>query len=70
MTSILTISDLRKKTPADLDALTVQLQEQLRALQFEVRTSQLKKVHQVKVLRRSIAKVLTVKSELTRTKQK
>jgi len=70
MTNILTITDLRKKTPADLDALTVQLQEQLRALQFEVRTSQLKKVHQVKVLRRSIAKVLTVKSELTRTTQK
>lgn len=66
MTNILTVSDLRKKTPAQLEALKVQLQEQLRAAQFEVRTGQLKKVHEVQRLRRSVAKVMTIKNQQIR----
>lgn len=60
MTSVLTIADLRKKKPSELGKLSAQLREQLRAKQFEAKTGQLKKMHEIKALRRSIAKVETV----------
>lgn len=69
MANVLTISDLRKKTPGELGKLVGQLQDQLRSKQFESRSGQLKKVHEVKVLRRSIAKVMTVQAEHARTAQ-
>lgn len=66
MANVLTISDLRKKKPSELGKLSAQLREQLRAKQFEAKTGQLKKMHEVKVLRRSVAKVETVIAQAAR----
>ncbi|MFH0830861.1 MAG: 50S ribosomal protein L29 [Parcubacteria group bacterium] len=65
MANVLTVKDLRKKNPGELGKLAVQLREQLRAKQFEVRSGQLKKMHEMQLLRRSIAKVMTVQAENT-----
>ncbi len=64
MANVMTVKDLRKKTPSDLGKLHVQLEDQLRAKQFEARSGQLKKMHEIKALRRSIAKVQTILAEL------
>jgi|GEM_PF-6301522 len=66
MANVLTVTDLRKKTSSDLGKLHLQLQDQLRAKQFEARSGQLKKMHEIKALRRSIAKVMTVLAEQKR----
>lgn len=63
MSNIITVSDLRKKAPRELVKMQQQLQEQLREKQFEVRSAQLQKVHLIKQLKQSIAKVSTVLRE-------
>jgi ribosomal protein L29 len=66
MANVMTVADLRKRNPSDLGKLLLQMQEQLRAKQFEARSGQLKKMHEIKVLRRSIAKVQTVWAQLNK----
>ncbi|MFO0704478.1 MAG: 50S ribosomal protein L29 [Candidatus Andersenbacteria bacterium] len=63
MANILTVADLRKRSASDLTKLLSQMHEQLRAKQFEARSGQLKKMHEIKSLRRSIAKVQTILGE-------
>jgi ribosomal protein L29 len=67
MANVLTVNELRKKTPAQRATLLRELQTQLRDLSISQRSGTLRKVHQVKVVRRSIAKVLTVEREAAKT---
>lgn len=64
MTStITTVKDLRRKSPAELQKVLEQLHEQMREMQFELRIGHVKKVHGARQLRKSIAKVLTIQNE-------
>lgn len=54
------ISDLRKKTLADLHKLLSQKQEELRGLRFKKVGGELKNVSQLGETRRTIARILTL----------
>lgn len=65
MSKVVTVAELRRKSPADRQALVAQLRRQLREARFEQRGGSLKKVRSIRVLRHSIAKVLTVQAATT-----
>jgi len=60
MPKVVTVAELRRKSPADRQSLVAQLRRQLREARFEQRGGSLKKVRTIRELRRSIAKVLTI----------
>ena len=62
MSKIITISELRRKSAAERTALVGRLRGQLREALFARQDGSLRKVRTIRVLRRSIAKVLTIKS--------
>ncbi|KAA0205986.1 50S ribosomal protein L29 [Candidatus Uhrbacteria bacterium] len=53
--------ELRSKTPAELSRLADELRAQLRDVRFKVATRQHGKVHDMKRLRRDLARVETVR---------
>jgi len=57
------INELREKKTAELDRLLVELREQLHGLRFKDAGKQLKGVRDIRVVRKDIARVLTVKKE-------
>lgn len=63
MANLLTLAQLRAKTPAQRTTFLRELKTQLRELRVAQRAGSLRKVHQVARVRRSIAKVLTIQSE-------
>lgn len=63
MSSVVTVRDLRRKTPRELQKILTQLRDQMRELSFELRIGHVKKVHGARQLRKSIAKVLTIQHE-------
>jgi len=64
------IADLRKKKVTELDQLLVSFRNQLRETRFDVQANQLSKVHRVNELKKSIAKVMTIKHERALKNQK
>ncbi|MFO0702878.1 MAG: 50S ribosomal protein L29 [Candidatus Andersenbacteria bacterium] len=61
MPKVLSLSDIRRKSPQERTSLVVQLRHQLREARFEQHAGSLTKVRTIRELRRSIAKVLTIK---------
>jgi ribosomal protein L29 len=64
MANAITVKELRRKSPQELAKMSQDLREQLRVLRFEIRAGQQRKVHQASLVRRSIAKVLTISNEM------
>jgi large subunit ribosomal protein L29 len=64
MANEITVKELRRKSPQELEKMSQDLREQMRVLRFEIRAGQQRKVHQVEQMRRSIAKVLTISNEM------
>lgn len=54
------ISELRKKTEAELKTLLGESQEQLRAARFDIQLKQLKNVREIRKIRKLIARILTI----------
>jgi ribosomal protein L29 len=64
MANEITVKELRRKSPQELEKMSQSLREQMRVLRFEIRAGQQRKVHQAELIRRSIAKVLTISNEM------
>lgn len=54
------IKELKNKPIAELKNLLLEKQESLRVMRFKVAQRQLKKVHEIKVVKRDIAQILTL----------
>ena len=52
--------DLEKKKTSDLEKLLTEKRHELHELQFKVQADELKNIRALRVLRREIAKILTV----------
>ena len=63
MPKVVTVAELRRKTHEQRTALVAQLRQQLREQRFEQRGGSLRTVRTIRVLRRSIAKVLTIDNQ-------
>ncbi len=64
------IKELRVKNETELKRLLVETQEKVRVMRFKVAQRQLKKVHEVKNVKRDIARILLVlKEKLTSVKE-
>lgn len=59
------ISTLRDSTSAELDAQVENYRKELFLLRMKKSTGQLKTTHELKQVKRNIARVLTIKSELS-----
>jgi ribosomal protein L29 len=64
MVKVLTVTELKRRTPEDLQKLSDDLRQQVRVARFEVRSGQLRRHRQLRALKHSIAKVETVRTEL------
>lgn len=56
----MTIKDLKIKKESDLHRLLYEYREKLRDLRFKVSTGEIKTVHEFKVVKKTIARVLTL----------
>ena len=64
------IKELRVKNETELKRLLVETQEKVRVMRFKVAQRQLKKVHEVKNVKRDIGRILLVlKEKLTSVKE-
>ncbi len=54
------IKELRNKSINELQNLLAEKREALRAMRFKVSQRQLKKVHEIKLVRKDIARILTL----------
>lgn len=54
------IKELRNKSIAELQNLLTEKREALRAMRFKVSQRQLKKVHEIKLAKKEIARILTL----------
>lgn len=59
--------DLRQKSPEELRNLAAELRVQLREAEFAVATHQLKKVRDLRRVKRDLARVLTTLNAMTKT---
>ncbi|OGE76244.1 MAG: 50S ribosomal protein L29 [Candidatus Doudnabacteria bacterium RIFCSPHIGHO2_02_FULL_48_21] len=57
------ITDIRKKSDADLEKLLLELKGSVRDLRFKIANKELKNHQQLKATRRDIARILTVFKE-------
>lgn len=57
------IQELRQKTEAELEKMLVELKNKLRDLGFRVARRELKNVREIRVVKRTIAMVLTILSK-------
>ncbi len=53
------IKELRNKSIAELQNLLSEKRDTLRAMRFKVNQRQLKKVHEIKLVKKEIARILT-----------
>ena len=54
------ISDIRKKSDADLKKLLPELSESVRGLRFKIASKELKNHQQMKAVRKDIARIMTI----------
>lgn len=52
-------NDLKNKTAAELKTILLELRSKIQAMRFKVAQRQLKKVHEIKAVKKQIARVLT-----------
>ena len=65
------IKELQVKNEIELKRLLVDTQEKLRVMRFKVAQRQLKKVHEIKNVKRDVARILSVlKEKATQVKEK
>lgn len=57
------IQELRQKTEAELEKMLVELKNKLRDLGFRVARRELKNVREIRVVKRTIAMILTILSK-------
>jgi len=67
---ILSITELRAKKDADISTYISDVQKNIVELNHEVSTGKTNKMHQVRNLKKSIAKAKTVQTELAQRKEK
>ncbi len=63
------ISDLRKKSVEDLHKLVVEKNRELMNLRFQKVAGELQKTHQVRLIRRAVARMLTLQREVRSNKK-
>jgi large subunit ribosomal protein L29 len=61
-------SELRNKTPAELETLLIDLTREKFSLRMQQGTGQLSKPSQIKMVRRDIAKIKTILTEMGKSK--
>jgi len=61
---MLKTKELKLKNTAELNKLLKEEQDKLMQLRFKLSGSQIKKVHQLKVAKRNIARLLTILQEI------
>lgn len=59
--------ELKSKTPAELARLADELRAELRAIRFKVATRQHGKVHDMKRIRRDLARVETMRTKTSKS---
>lgn len=57
------IKELRQKSKMELQRMLVELREKLRDMRFKVAQRQLKKVRDIRVTKKTIARILTILEE-------
>jgi len=57
------IKELRQKTEAELEKMLVELKNKLRDLGFRVARRELKNVREIRVVKQTIARILTILSK-------
>ncbi|PIY96352.1 MAG: 50S ribosomal protein L29 [Candidatus Kerfeldbacteria bacterium CG_4_10_14_0_8_um_filter_42_10] len=62
------IKELREKSDAELQKLLKSTREHLREVRFKVASEQLKNVREIRVDRKTVAKILTVEKERSNKK--
>jgi large subunit ribosomal protein L29 len=62
------VSDIRNKTPAELESLLIDLNREKFNLRMQQGTGQLSKPTQIKVVRRDIARIKTILTEIEKSK--
>jgi large subunit ribosomal protein L29 len=55
------IQDLRQKTKPELETLLKELREKLRQMRFDLSAGKVKNVREIRMLRKDIARILTIK---------
>ncbi|MGK0298313.1 MAG: large subunit ribosomal protein L29 [Gammaproteobacteria bacterium] len=63
------VSDIRNKTPIELESLLVDLNREKFNLRMQQGTGQLSKPTQIKVVRRQIARIKTILTEIEKSKK-
>lgn len=63
-------SEIREKTATELTKLKASLREELFHLRLKKATGQLEKIHRVGLIRRDLARVMSVENEKTKEKAK
>ncbi|MGY8813290.1 MAG: 50S ribosomal protein L29 [Gammaproteobacteria bacterium] len=64
------VSDIRNKTPIELESLLIDLNREKFNLRMQQGTGQLSKPTQIKVVRRQIARIKTILTEIEKSKNK
>ncbi|OGE81469.1 MAG: 50S ribosomal protein L29 [Candidatus Doudnabacteria bacterium RIFCSPLOWO2_02_FULL_48_8] len=54
------ISELKRMSEVELNKLIASLREQLRTMRFKIYSKEVKNNHQLRVLRKDIARILTI----------
>ena len=62
------VSEIRNKTPAELESLLIDLNREKFNLRMQQGTGQLSKPTQIKVVRKQIAKIKTILTEIEKSK--
>ncbi len=55
------ITELKQKSPKDLQRLLEENREKLRKLRFDLTSGKVKNVREIRMLRKDIARILTIK---------
>jgi large subunit ribosomal protein L29 len=63
------ISEIRNKTPAELESMIIDLSREQFNLRMQQGTGQLSKPTQIKVVRRQIARIKTILTEIDKSKK-
>jgi large subunit ribosomal protein L29 len=64
------IKELRTKSPQELQNLLKELREKLRDLRFQIASKKLKKVREIRIVKKTIARVLTLLNQNTKSKER
>lgn len=58
----MTIKELKEKTGPELEKLLVELRDKLRAARFKVASKQLADVREIREMKKTVARILTLRS--------